>query len=184
MMKTRYIAIALTILLTTLNTYAFRFFGIEVDGNLDEVTEKLNTIGFTPVTVEPKSGDYAGEKVVFGNDSLRVLKGSVLGFPVHLDISTDNKGIVDMASFEYTTNEIQKSNKFAGELFKYLCDKYDMPEPIIIKKLMTDDELEQFIKMNNGDDPDTLAIWEFKNVIIIFRNYFSKGKVECTFKGK
>ena len=81
-----YFIIALISLFTALPSYSFGFFGVEISGTLDEVTEKLKPIGFSPATVVPKIGEFAGQEVVFGNDSLRVLRGNLLDHNVILNI--------------------------------------------------------------------------------------------------
>ncbi len=177
----RHTIIAIILLLNSLNSYSFDFFGANVDGTLDEVTEKLESIGFAPVMAIPKTGEYAGQKVVFGNDSLRVLSGTMLGYPINLDISTGNKSSVNLVTIKYQKSDTNTQNEFSGELFKYLCDKYQKPESIIVKKYLSGDELSKFQSIFDGDAPDIQCVWKLKDVIIMYHNYFSTGIVECVF---
>lgn len=173
--------LAVMSLFTAIPSYSFGFFGVEVSGTLDEVTEKLKPIGFSPVTVVPKIGEFAGQEVIFGNDSLRALKGQLLGFQVILHLSTDKKSEVDIATIEYRKNDSKSENKFAGDLLKYLGDKYADPEPLIFKEVLSGDELIKFQNSYDGNAPDVVGVWEFKNLIIIYSTYFSTGLVECSF---
>lgn len=182
----RFFLVALISLSSSIGSYAFGygFFGIDIEGSLDEVTEKLKPIGFSPVVVTPKIGEYAGQEVIFGNDSIRMLSGNLLGHNVILHISTDDKGLVNIATIEYHKEDKSSKNIFAADLFKSLCDKYSDPEPLIIKAALSENDLLEFKNSYNGNEPDVVGIWEFKDLIIIYDNYFSTGIVECSFGKK
>ncbi len=172
------------LLFTTVPSYSFRFFGVDVSGTLDEVTENLKSIGFSPVMVTPKTGKFAGKEIIFGNDSIRVLRGNLLGFTVNLDLTTDNKSQVDGVRIDYKKSDLKSKNQFAGDLFNYLCEKYAEPKPLIIKKVLDKNELSEFQKAYEGNAPDVLGIWEFKNMMITFQIYFSTGAVTCSYSNK
>lgn len=176
--------IALMLLFTAIPSYSFRFFGVDISGTLDEVTENLKSIGFSPVMVTPKTGEFAGHEIVFGNDSIRTLKGDILGHQVYLDISTDNSKLVDSAIIQYKNNNSKFSNEFAAKLFEYLSDRYGLPEPIIIKKQLSEKELSEIKSLYGDDVPDMIGIWEFKNMMITLQSYFSTGIVTCSYSNK
>lgn len=175
--------LAMLILLTSLQSYALDFFGVPIGGTIDEMTEKLKPLGFAPVKVVAKKGEFAGKEVIFGNDKIRYLKGKLGDRTIPIYLNAPQAVSVESIVYEGEFDTKRELDDFTVFLMDKISNVYGSPSDCVAKQLLTyEDTLKLKKKFGSDRIPDFIAQWKQRDGNILLYTYYSDKSIICSFK--
>lgn len=141
--------------------FAIDFFGVKIGGSLDEMTERLQKLGYDVVMFTPTKGPNAGKEIVFGNEKFRALKKYENGETTAVTIFMEGNEVNSVTLECKSAITKDRINKYFANILVDLLERYKEPSENFIKEKATQDEL-NFMRNESINEyiPDMITIWE------------------------